>query len=226
MAHAHDVGQPVAVHVRQKNALLAVGEHDGRAHLLVEGLGRFAAGAESIAALRLVPGEHLVFRDQQVGLAVAGQVDQARIGIAYVDVGHLLECLEAGQVRVEFEIALRRSAMLTSCLVPSRVQVGERQLLPQPAERRLGGDLARTRKRSTAQVALVIPAIGLLRQDARQAFAVQVGEQVRRRDADRRMDDVFLRDGADRFVPRVRLVRELERRQCSSACSCRRRRFA
>ncbi len=172
VTHAHDVGQPVAIHVRQKNTLFAVGEHDCRAGFFIERFGRLASRAESVAALRFVPGEDLIFGDQQVGLAVAGQVDHARVGIADVDVGHLFECLKARHVWIEFEKTFRRIGHVHQLLGAVGVEVGQRQLLTQSAERRFRRDLVRVREGAIAHAALVIPAVSLLRQDARQAFAV------------------------------------------------------
>ena len=66
--------RPSPRQVGQIDGLRAVGEDEPRAFLFVEGLGvRCSAGPKPCLGQRRIPGEDLVFGDEDVGVAVAGR---------------------------------------------------------------------------------------------------------------------------------------------------------
>src|SRR5262249_22165743 len=60
---------------------------DGRPLVLVARLGDADGGTEAVFGQRRVPLEDVVLGDQQVGVAISGQVDEAKVWIAPIDVG-------------------------------------------------------------------------------------------------------------------------------------------
>ena len=86
VADAHEVGQAVARHVGEVDRLRAVGEHDARALALRRaGSGRESPAPKPSSEQRRVPGEGVVLGDQNVGDAVAGQVDEPQVRIVPVE---------------------------------------------------------------------------------------------------------------------------------------------
>ena len=88
VADAHQVGEAVAGHVGQVDRLRAVGEDQARALLLVERLAHLLGRAESVLGQRLMPGEDVVFGDQDVGMSVARQVDELEIRVVPGQLGN------------------------------------------------------------------------------------------------------------------------------------------
>ena len=80
VADAHEVGQSVAGHVGEEDGFGAVGEDELRALVPRRGLAARAVPAPKPAfGQRRVPAEGVVFADQQIGEAVAGQIDELEI---------------------------------------------------------------------------------------------------------------------------------------------------
>ena len=87
IAYAHEVGQAVSRHIGQINGLGAIGEDQSRALLFIDGLAHILGGAEPGFGQRRVPGKGLVFGNQDVRMAITGEVDEFEIGVAPRDIG-------------------------------------------------------------------------------------------------------------------------------------------
>src|SRR5205085_8065886 len=94
IADAHDVGQSVAGDVGKRNRFGAVGENQPGALLLVEYLAHAQPRPKSGLRKGGVPGEHIILADQDVGLAVAGEIDEFQVGVIPVQYGQRGERLQ------------------------------------------------------------------------------------------------------------------------------------
>ena len=81
-----NVRKAVAAQVSQVDRLRAVGEDEARTLLLVERLGDAPGGAEALFGQGRVPDEAVVFGDQEVGVAVAVEIDELEVRVAQVSV--------------------------------------------------------------------------------------------------------------------------------------------
>src|SRR6266852_3626177 len=85
IADANDIGEPVAGEVGEEDRLGAVGQENGGSGLFVEGLQHGGLRAESIFGERRMPAEHLFLGNENVGMAVAGQVNEFKVRIVPVE---------------------------------------------------------------------------------------------------------------------------------------------
>ena len=82
---ANDVGQTVTRHVGQIDRLRAVIKHYARALLLMLSGRDAMLLSEALAQVRGMPSEGDILRDQDVGYAIASNVDKFEIGVFPVD---------------------------------------------------------------------------------------------------------------------------------------------
>ena len=154
-----------------------VGEEQVGALLLVERLAHLLGRSESVLGQRLMPGEDLVFGDQDIGMSIPRQVDELEIRVVPGQVGQRREGGELIPALVlgALEEAGRGPAELDQVELPVAGQVQE--LLLVAAQRRRRGDAGHQLQRpelALAQARLVEPGIGLLGQDAGNALPVEV----------------------------------------------------
>ncbi len=197
VAHAGQVGQPVAAQVGQVDGLRAIGEDQARAALLVARLRRTLGRAKASLGQRGMPDQRVVLGDEHVGVAVPVQVNEAQIGVAQgaVEAGRegakrcptlgLVVLIEAGQGAIEYDqIGLAIAGQIHELRPAAQRLVG-------PGGHQLDGREAGFQMGNTfmaghvaglpvngAEVALVEPRPALLGQDAGHALAVQVGPLV------------------------------------------------
>ncbi|RAO11355.1 hypothetical protein GUI43_03272 [Micromonospora noduli] len=100
VADPDQVGEPVAGHVGEEDALPVIRAQQPRPTVLVGGPECGSRRAVPRLGQRLVPGQHCVTGDQQVGPAVSGEVQQQQVGAGPVDGGQLAKRLEAGPAGV------------------------------------------------------------------------------------------------------------------------------
>ena len=101
VADAHEVGEPVAGHVGEVDRLRAVGEDAAAGRCSSSSAcGDALPPGRSRPRQRRVPGEGVVLGDQHVGVAVAGQVDEAQVRVVPVDVRQRLEGREGAPSRL------------------------------------------------------------------------------------------------------------------------------
>jgi hypothetical protein len=92
VANAHQIRQPVAGHVGDIDGFRAVRENKARTVLFPEGMRNAISLSEAFLGHRFEPsGEGLVFRKENVGMAIAGEVEEAKIGILPIDFGQRCE---------------------------------------------------------------------------------------------------------------------------------------
>lgn len=166
VADADDVCEAVARHVCEEYAEHRVNEYNGRTFFFVKGFRRQFGGVIAAHACRRIPGEDLFFREDDIGHAVAIEVDELYVRVSEVDgriaiEGHewqpalvVVRQLEIAEVRrpgahYEFPAIAGEAGQLKAAAV-------------QPGERGFRGDEARGGKDALAQVVVIIPAFGLL----------------------------------------------------------------
>ena len=66
--------------------MLAIGEDEARAFFLIPVLRHPLGRAETVFGQRRIPPEDVVFGNEHVGMAVAGEIDKLEIGIVPFDV--------------------------------------------------------------------------------------------------------------------------------------------
>ena len=182
VANAHEVGQAVAGHVGEIDRLRAVGENEARTFFFVKWARYAISRPEALLGVRFVPGgEGLIFRDEHVGMAIAGEVDEAQIGILPVECWEGSGTCGIGPIRhrrCEKEPRSRRAEIHEVEIAVS----GEIQKLLTPAVQR---SERRTRRHAFdgpeapfAEVLLVKPGVGFFGKHAGDAFAVEVDPAV------------------------------------------------
>ena len=173
VANADDVGQTIAGHVGEENALRSVREHDRGAGLLVARFGDPQPRVEAGFGERGIPGEDVVLGDEHIRVSVAVEVDEAKIGIVPVHIGdrgqrqEILPVLvfgplvEAGIGPLQHDAILLPVAGEIEELVTGGPRLSEaRQLgdLGQGLERRRNRRLVADERLShRAEIALVVP---------------------------------------------------------------------
>src|SRR5262249_26168052 len=90
----YEVGEAVTAEIDEVDGLRLVGEHQARAALLVAGLMDLTSRTESVFREGWIPGEDVVLGDEDVGVSVAVQVDEAKIGLVPAEIRQLAECAE------------------------------------------------------------------------------------------------------------------------------------
>ena len=205
VADPHEVGAPVAGHVGEVDALLAVGEHHARA-------GDPPRCAETALGERLVPGDGAVRGQQRVGVPVAVEVDEAQVGVVPADRRELLERAERLPVAVVGALVEARARAVVAHEVEPAVAVEVDEAAAR--ERRLARHRLERTEPGVAEVALVEPGARLFGEHAGEAFAVEVDPAVGRPvDARGEVLEVGVRELAHRLVDLRTAVLELERRQ-------------
>ena len=188
--YPHQIAQSVAGHVGEINRLRAVGKDDRWSLRLVPGLWHELGFAEAVLTQRWIPGQRVVFSNQDDGMPVAVKIHQAQVGVAHVAVDAPKEWLEARPTKV------RRALIEPRCGVFERDHIqlaitrevhelgrAGRQQQVRPRGQELCGAESRARtelagavrlnmKRSA--VAFVKPPVALFGENAGQSFAVQI----------------------------------------------------
>src|SRR5439155_13392728 len=80
VSNANKVGKTVAGHVGKEDRFSAIGENQLRPFLLVQGLGHALSPTEAFGSQGRVPAKSVVFADQQVREAVAGEINESQVG--------------------------------------------------------------------------------------------------------------------------------------------------
>ncbi len=230
VADAGEVGQAIAGQIGEEDRLGTVGKDEFGSLFLVEGLEHPLRRAETGFGERGVPAEGIVFSDQQVGVAVAGEVDELEIGIVPIQDGQRGErreglpvlvhgaLIEAGCGTLELDHVELTVASEIKKLWPPPTQGGERGLpsdYPDRTEARRWRFLAILDPEvDGTQVTLVKPTPGLLGQDARETFAIQIHPLVARTvETVRQIFEALGVDLPDRFVDGRLAVFEFQRRE-------------
>ena len=174
MAYTHQVGQAVAAHVRQEDRLVLVAEHQRGTVQLVVRLEHLLGGRPALALLGRIPAEHLIFGHQQIGDAVAREIDPADIWTLGVFRRHRAERSE-GLPGAVFTARLeaRHGPVQVNEIHPA-VAVDVHQSRTGQRQRRLLWELVQRTQPRVSVVALVVPAAVDLGEQARQSFAVEI----------------------------------------------------
>ena len=86
VADPHDIGQAVARHVGEEDRVGGIAEDEPRAERLVGRHSMRLARAEAFFGQDGVPGEDVVFGDQDVRMTIAGEIDEAEIRTVPADI--------------------------------------------------------------------------------------------------------------------------------------------
>ena len=164
------------------DGLRSISEHQARPGFFVECERYTERRAESFLRMGFVPGEeHLIIGDEEVGVAVAGQIDEAQIGVLPVEVRQTDECAKsvpAGIVGAGEEPWSRRLKVdQIEVAIAREVQ----QLLPPAVQGRQRGAGRHAFDRAEvafAKVGFVVPGIGLFGQHPGDALAVKVDPSI------------------------------------------------
>ena len=164
-------------------------EDERWARVLVLRLRNVQRSREALLAARRIPGEHIVFGDEDVGPAVTVEVDEAEIGIAHVAIGARDERTEGLPACVVIMLVEARCRAVEHDEIepPLAFQIHPLRLCRRDARTKPGRDALERRERRLwprdailldpiyrAEIALIEPSVGLLRQDSRQAFALEI----------------------------------------------------
>ncbi|WP_239654180.1 hypothetical protein [Nitrosomonas nitrosa] len=76
IADAYQIGQAIATHVGQIDGLRAIGEYQPGTLFFIQRLDDLPGGGEAVFRQGRMPGEHLMFADEYIGMAIAVQVDE------------------------------------------------------------------------------------------------------------------------------------------------------
>lgn len=160
--------------------LRRVGKHDAGSVVFVEGHAHAQRRAKALLRERGVPAQRIVLGHQHIGDAVAGQVDEPQIGVGPVAHRQAAEGVEAGPASIDTLLVarrLRREIHQIEISVAGNIH----QHLPARGERSDRRPLFHhcgIAEMAVAQVRRVEPAIALLGQNPRDAFAVEVDQPV------------------------------------------------
>ena len=176
VADAHDIRKAIAAHIRKEYRLVRIGKYQLGAFFLIPGFCRTARGAEALLRLGFVPGEDRFFRNQDIRMAVAGDVYEPDVGIFGVDIRNGLEPRErlpasgcgALMKTGHRSIELHQFQMAFSGQIEQLLATG------QCRRHRSGHHHLRCAECSIAEAAFVIPGVGLLRKNAGQPLALQI----------------------------------------------------
>src|SRR5207248_4268107 len=94
VSNPDEVDEAIAAQIGEIDRLRLVGEHQTRAALFVARLMCLASWTESVFREGRIPCKDVVFRDEDVGVAVTVQVDKAKIGLVPAEVRQLRERAE------------------------------------------------------------------------------------------------------------------------------------
>ena len=231
-ADAHHIRQPVAAHIRQVQALAPIGEQHPRPLLLIPGQRHSLALAESFLRQGAMPHQRLPRAQQQVGVAIAIEVDEAQVGVVEVEVGQLAEGFEGLPALPAVMGVEPRQRPAEGHQIRPAIALQIQHLRPRrqahgrPAghgfQRREGGHrlpaIGPQPLADRAQVALVDPFPRLLAEEAWQSLAVQIQPAIGAAiQADRQ---VLQAGGIHRLQPLAQprlAVAELQRRQIPAA---------
>src|SRR5262249_10799038 len=148
----------IAAHIGEKDRLGAVREDERRTSLVIARRAEADRRAEAAFGQRRIPGERRGARDQQVGGAIAIQIDVTQGRIAPVDARlrrKKLERLEAavlGAGKVSRLLCLIKDELLAPIPVEIDDLLAAR---PEPRERRLRGEQTTRCELAAAEVALI-----------------------------------------------------------------------
>src|SRR4029453_11153972 len=87
VADAHEICQPVARHVVEVDGLRDTGQDEPWSFFLVRRLAHPLGWSEARLRQRGVPVEDLVLADENIGMAVTGEIDEGEIGIVPAEIG-------------------------------------------------------------------------------------------------------------------------------------------
>src|SRR6266704_2933389 len=178
----------IEVKVHEEIGFGAVGKQTLRPFFLVQRLRHPPLVTKALCAERLVPEQRIILGEQQIRQAVAGQVDEAQLGIVPIQVGQGLKRLERVPIklRAALEESRQRAVKFHQIELPVATQV--HQPLPAFAQlrsrRRLCHhlDWRKPRQRSLvavgsldisgAEIRFVKPAPALLGQNSLQTLTV------------------------------------------------------
>src|SRR5271170_7049816 len=104
IANADNVGHSIPGHISEIYLVFCVGKNDPRTGSVGQGVGGIGCSEEPIVSRRLIPGENLIFRDDNVGESVACQIDETKIWIVKVDIRDGRELAEGGPNVVDTRI--------------------------------------------------------------------------------------------------------------------------
>ena len=206
------------------DGLRAVSEHQARPCFLVEWEGYTEPRAEPLLRMGFVPGEeHLIIGDEEIGVAVAGQIDEAQVGILPIDVRQTDE----GAKSIPTGIIGASEEPWSRCLEIDQIELAiareVQQLLPPAVQGRQRGARRHAFDRAElafAKVGFVVPGIGLFGQHTGDALAVKVDPSITVAvDAGRKVLQIGLIDSLQgelverQVVERADRIAELKRRQ-------------
>jgi hypothetical protein len=132
---------------------------------------------EAVARQRFVPAEDPVLRDHDVRPAIAGHIYEPKIWVLGIDVWEGLERSESLPTALGRALVEPRHRTVKLDKVQMAFSSEIEQLLPtcsQRSEGRLRRDPVGWAERPVTEVALIIPRVGLLGEDARQSFTVEI----------------------------------------------------
>src|SRR5689334_7906617 len=101
VAHANDVLQAVTRHIRERDGLRLIREDHSWSAFFIERIKDSFAVTETFRAQRRIEREHIVFRDQNVCLSVAGEIDELQVRLRPVQTWQRLERLERFPIIVD-----------------------------------------------------------------------------------------------------------------------------
>ena len=183
VADPHHVGEPVAAHVGEEELASVAGEQKTRPLVLVVGQRDGEGGIEALAALARVDDEPVALGHEQLGDAVAVEVDEAAVGVVGAVRGQAPEGAEARPA------AVRGAGLVAG---PARAHHDHVEVAVAVEVRELGAGPAKVHVRAAAQgagpgegafalVALVEPGATPLREQPGHALAVEVDHPPRAR---------------------------------------------
>src|SRR5262245_21869267 len=82
---ADDVSQAVASHIGEKDRLHRVLKADSSPDSSISWLGGPASGIETVASRRWIPGEYRVVPDQDIGHAIAVEIEEPGVWVVQID---------------------------------------------------------------------------------------------------------------------------------------------
>ena len=224
LANAHEIAQTITGHIGQIDGLRSISEYQARPSFLVERERNTERRAEPFLRIGFVPAkEHLIIGDEDVGVAVAGQIDEAQVGALPVEVWQTDEgakSVPGGIVGAGEEPWSRRLKVdQIEVAIAREVQ----QLLPpatQCRQRGAGRHAFARAELAFAKVGFVVPGIGLFGQHPGDALAVKVDPSITAAvDAGRKVLQIGLIDFLQgelverQVVERADRIAELKRRQ-------------